>query len=178
MDSLTLAAVDPLTLAAAALSLLAGALPTLLRDLVSRFTWLAPVQEALERIGVVEVPRAPEGNFSERIQRLTASLTEASTDFEGLLHEMEEVATRREAAVSELEAKLTELSRREEELQTRINTLSQTHPRAAQEFIALLEKEQAKGEKRSARRDYALFAAGVVVTILLTFLFNAIGLGS
>jgi uncharacterized protein YlxW (UPF0749 family) len=91
---------------------------------------------------------------------------------------MQNEAARRETAVAELEAKVSELSQREQTLQSRIEVLNQTNPKAAQEFITMMEQRQAVGERRSAKRDYLLFAGGVVVTIGLTLLFNALGIGT
>jgi hypothetical protein len=169
--------VEPITLAVI-VSLLGGALAPPLRDLLSKSDRTAPILRGLQQLGLLTETKASDGAYTERMHKLTGKLHEASNDFEALLGEMEGVAKNRELAVTELEAKLTELSKREETLESRITTLNQTHPKVAQEFIALLEQEQEKGEKRSARRDYMLFAAGVVVTIILTLAFNAIGLGS
>jgi hypothetical protein len=91
---------------------------------------------------------------------------------------MKEEAVRREAAVSQLERKVVELEEREQALQSRVEALSVVRPRAVQEFVGLLEEQQEKGERRSARRDYILFALGVVVTIALTIIFNVLGLGA
>jgi chromosome segregation ATPase len=174
--------VDPITLAAALVSLLTAALVPGFRDLLSKFRWTRPILTRLEQLGLLTETREPAGayesTYAERMQKLSGKLHEASSDFETLLQEMDHVAKQREIAVTELETKLTELSEREQTLESRITTLSQTHPRVAQEFIALLEEGQKEGEKRSARRDYMLFAAGVVVTIVLTLVFNALGFGS
>lgn len=122
-------------------------------------------------------PTAEAGNYKERMLRLTDSLKATSSDFEQLLLEMQQSATNREAAVASLEEKLSDLSGREEVLQQRIAHLDSVQPEAAREFIRLMDQEQARGERRSARRDYTLFAVGVAVTVLLTLLFHAFGIG-
>ena len=70
------------------------------------------------------------------------------------------LARSRESAVQELEAGVQALESREKELQNTIDALGQTPLPVAEHFVQLLER----GEKRSRRRDYILFGAGVGVT--------------
>jgi hypothetical protein len=162
---------EPLTalLAAAALSLASGFLSEVvpaLRRIVLRSLRIDLSQKAAEKT-----------IYQERMTRLTNALRQSSSDFDVLLLDMQEVARSREAAVSVLEAKLSELSDREESMRQRIAQLDAVQPEAAREFVRLMDQEQAKGERRSAKRDYILFATGVIVTVVLTLLFHALGIG-
>ena len=135
-----------------------------------------PIEAIIRRLGG-EPPKAQKATFAERMRIQTQNLQLASAELDELLREMKEEAASREAAVSQLEGKVIELAEREQALQSRVEALSVVSPRAVQEFVTLLEEQQTKGERRSARRDYILFALGVLVTIALTFVFNFLGLG-
>jgi hypothetical protein len=102
----------------------------------------------------------PQKSYGERLSTLTASLTRASSEVDDVLRELAQVARDREAAVKKLEGDLAGLEGREKELKDRIEALQKTPLPVAEHFAKLLES----GERRSARRDYLLFGAGVVVT--------------
>lgn len=138
------------TVLGALTSLLAGALASseLIRKLVR---YLRGVRET------------PPRSYSERLAELTASLTKASRDVDSVLGELGRVAKSREEAVQRLETDLASMEGREKELKEKIATLEQTPLPVAEHFAKLLEA----GEKRSAKRDYLLFGAGVVVTTVI-----------
>jgi prefoldin subunit 5 len=133
-------------------SLIVGVLGVLFRNL---YPWI------MRRLGK-EVPTKTEA-YSQKLARLTASLTEASKEVDGLLAELVQVARQRESAARELEKRLTELEGREAQLQRRIADLQNTPVPVAEHFAALIQP----GEKRSAWRDYSLFVAGVVVSTIV-----------
>ena len=108
-------------------------------------------------------PKEPSKPYSERLAQLTANLTKASREVDNVLAELAQVAGSREAAVQKLEGDLASLESREKELKERINTLEKTPLPVAEHFASLIEA----GEKQSAKRDYALFGAGVVVTTVI-----------
>jgi len=87
-----------------------------------------------------------------------------------VLAELAQVARSRQSAVEELESNLTSLESREKELKAKIEALEKTPLPVAEHFAQLL----AAGERRSARRDYALFGAGVGVTTAIAILIQAI----
>lgn len=127
-----------------------------------------------ERIGklwrhVLRGPEPASRPYSERLTELTASLSKASAEVDSVLAELARVAKERTSAVEKLESGLTALESRERELKNRIDTLQKTPIAVAEHFAKLLEP----GERRSARRDFLLFGAGVaastVVTIIIEF---------
>ena len=115
----------------------------------------------------------PKKTYSERLSELTSSLTKASSEVDGVLREMAQVAEEREASVKNLEEGLTDLEKREKELKEKI-TLLQSVPIPVAEYFARLVEP---GEKRSARRDYILFMAGVIVTTIIAIVLQ-IGFGT
>jgi hypothetical protein len=132
---------------AGALSLLAG-------------TGLDEVQRLLRRLR--HEPTPPK-TYKERLSQLTGDLTKASAELDGVLSELAAVATEREDTVRALEAQLTSLEARELELKRQIELLEQTPMPVAEHFARLLDTR----DRRSARRDYVLFGAGVLVTTIV-----------
>jgi len=144
------------------LGAIASLLGTLTAYLISREAYKARKRE-LAKQGI---------NFRERMEKLTNSLAQASSEVDKILEEMTMVSRVREETLKNLESRLDELSEHEEELQTRIESLQSVSIPAVEHFIEAVEK----GEKRSASRDYILFGAGVIVstviTIVLKLMFN------
>ena len=120
-----------------------------------------------DRVGQESVPTR---QYSERLAELTSSLKEASSEVDTILRELSEVAQKREAAVRQLESDLSVMESKERELKDRIETLARTPIPVADHFAKLLEL----GEKRSARRDYLLFGAGVVITTAIAIIMELI----
>ena len=104
-----------------------------------------------------------EESYSERLTRLTKSLNKSSREVGSVLKELAAVAQSRERAVQNLESELATLEQREQSIKERIEQLQNVPIPVADHFASLVES----GEKRSARRDYMLFGAGVVVTSLI-----------
>lgn len=111
-------------------------------------------------LGVKEPAKKP---HIERLNELTISLTKASHEVDSILIELAQVAKNREESVQKLETDLLSLENREKELKDRIQTLEKTPLPVAEHFAKLLET----GDKRSAKRDYLLFGAGVIVTTII-----------
>ena len=108
--------------------------------------------------------RAPqEKPYSQRLAELSESLVKASSEVDNLLSELTKIAGDREENVRRLETELTQLEKREKQLQQRIQDLEKVPVPVAEHFAALI----ARGEKKSAWRDYILFGAGVLVAVLL-----------
>lgn len=106
-------------------------------------------------------------SYSERLGQLTSSLRQASAEVDSVLSELAQVARDRELAVSELEGQLKDLESKEKTLQERIDHL-QALPLPVAEYFAQL---TGTGERRSARRDYMLFGAGVLVSTVISVIF-------
>ncbi len=108
--------------------------------------------------------------YGERLAELNANLSKASKEVDSILAEMAEVARNREAAVQQLEAGVQALETREKELQKTIDVLEKTPLPVAERFAELVER----GEKRSGRRDYILFGAGVGVTTIIAIIIQLV----
>jgi peptidoglycan hydrolase CwlO-like protein len=106
---------------------------------------------------------APQKTYSERLTELTESLTKASREVDTVLLEVAQVSKDRAEAVRQLEADLATMEGREKELKERIKALEQVPLAVADHFAKLV----APGEKQSAKRDYLLFGAGVVVSTVI-----------
>jgi septal ring factor EnvC (AmiA/AmiB activator) len=116
---------------------------------------------------LVEKPPEPE-SYSQRLAKLTQELTQASSEVDSLLAELAQVARDRENTVQELGNHLAELEQKEAQLQKRIEELQGIPIPAADHFARLVQS----GEKRSAWRDYILFGAGVVVSIIVSLIID------
>ncbi len=111
----------------------------------------------------------PRVSYKERLIELTTGLTKASNEVNNVLAELTKVAKDRERAVSAMETSLTLLESREKELKDKIEVLQNIPIPVAEQFAKLV----APGEKRSSKRDYFLFIAGVAVTTIITIILQA-----
>lgn len=125
------------------------------------------LQDLLKSIGLREKTQKP---YSERLAKLTESLNKASREVDSVLSELSEVANDREKAVQKLGHDLYALAEQEKELKESIRNLEKTPLPVAEHFAKLIETR----EKRSAKRDYLLFSAGVVVTTLIAIIIQQI----
>jgi hypothetical protein len=117
--------------------------------------------------------REKEESYSDKIARLTTSLQKSSEEVDVVLRELASVAKIRASAVSDLESQLQQMTAREQELKKRVEELQATPIPVAEHFAALI----AKGERRSAFRDYSLFGLGVVVSTVIAIALRLAGLG-
>jgi len=111
--------------------------------------------------------------YSAQLKQLTSSLIKASKEVDRVLTELAEVSRDREHAVKNLENNLVSLEKKETELITKIESLENLPLPVADHFAKLIEG----GEKRSARRDYLLFGAGVVVSTVIAIILKLVGWG-
>lgn len=118
-------------------------------------------------------PKRNGQTYSEQLAKLTRSLTDASKEVDRILRDLAEIASNRQASVSKLESGLSQLETKEKELKKRVDTLANLPLPVADHFVQLIQK----GEKRSARRDYALFAAGVVASTIIAIILRLAGWG-
>jgi vacuolar-type H+-ATPase subunit D/Vma8 len=116
--------------------------------------------------------RKKQPSYSERVGRLAESLTSSSREVDSILKEIASVTKERQEAAEELENELERLAENEAELQQRINTLKSVPIPVAEHFAKLMES----GEKRSAKRDYLLFGAGVLTSIVSAIVLKWLGL--
>jgi peptidoglycan hydrolase CwlO-like protein len=122
---------------------------------------------------IVGKQRKKTETYSEKLIKLTSSLTKASAEVDDLLVELSKVASERESAVNKLEADLARLEGDEKQIQQRIKDLKNIPVPVAEHFATIIRQ----GEKRSASRDYLLFGLGVVVSTVIAILLHLAGLG-
>jgi DNA repair exonuclease SbcCD ATPase subunit len=107
--------------------------------------------------------------YSERMNELNKSLTQASANVDKILQEMTTVTTEREEAVKKLEEQ-------QKELESKITALQNVPVEAAEYFSRYLEKN----EENVKRRDYRIFIYGVIaaaiVTVIITIILHFFGL--
>ena len=108
----------------------------------------------------------PEKTYSERLSKLTHSLTSASGEVDSLLNELSRVAKDKEASIRQLQEGLESMEMREKELKNKIQSLEEVPLPVADHFAEILESR----EKRSVIRDYMLFGAGVVVSTVIAII--------
>lgn len=125
------------------------------------------VREALYRIlGKPERKKT----YAERLSELTNSLNNASREVDSILAELSSVTKEKQSSVKQLEQVLSDLEKRENELKDRIAALENVPIPVAEHFAKLMQS----GERRSAKRDYLLFGAGVLVTTLIAIIIQII----
>lgn len=109
--------------------------------------------------------------YSEKLGELLKSLNKSSKEVDDILNELSDVTNERAKALSNLESELLTLESREEEVKKRIQDLENV-PIAAVEHFAKL---TSAGEKKSARRDYILFGAGVIASTVVAIILKLLG---
>ena len=114
--------------------------------------------------------KTPVKTYTERLLELTANLTTASGQVDSILRELSSVAQEKEGLVTKLERSLQGLENREQELRKSIEILQGIPLPVAEQFSRLV----APSEKRSAKRDYILFGAGVVSTTIISLIIQLI----
>ena len=144
-------------------SALEDVLEVLVRGALRRWPFLARL---------AGVPQKPQ-SYAERISELTSDLGKATAALDGILLEMSQVTKERERSIASLEMQVRQLEEREKELNTTIENLKNVPLPVAEHFAALANK----GEKRTARRDYLLFAAGVIVSAIVSIILKVFGIG-
>jgi hypothetical protein len=102
-------------------------------------------------------------SYSSRVSALVETLDKTSSDMDTVLAELASVAKQRSEALKTLEADLQAMEKKEAETKQRIELLASVPIPVADRFAELA----SVGEKRSARRDYVLFAAGVAVSTIV-----------
>ena len=109
---------------------------------------------------------SPEISFSQRLDKLTASLASSSEEVDKVLTEMTLVAKERNLALATLEAQIDALAKRESEMKTKVDELQKVSIPALDYFLQAAESS----EERGAKRDYLLFFAGIVVSAIVSLI--------
>lgn len=111
--------------------------------------------------------------YSERLADVTRRLMKSSSEVDGLLDEMARITKAREQELHRIERQLSQFQEQERSLEERIDALRDTPLPVAEHFARMIER----GEKRSAWRDYILFATGVLLTTVIAIALRLAGLG-
>jgi len=122
------------------------------------------VERLIRKIsGISEAESHAKISYSERLTSLLGKLKESTAEVDTILADLAAVSSARIDAVQRLEADLKALEQKEKSLREMITALEKTPMEAAEYFAKLT----SAGEKRSAKRDYFLFLAGVVVSTII-----------
>jgi len=98
------------------------------------------------------------------------NLIKSASEIDDMLAELTLVARDRNKKIQKLNSEMYELERHKKQLQQRIHELDELPTRVADYFVQLT----AKGERRSALREYLLFGADIVVSVLVAIVFKLI----
>jgi len=134
------------------------------------------------------VEATPESDFGKRIREFALShklieetpepaalfkeLAEASQTMDAVVSRIQKYTAQRELAVQNLESQLSQLTAQEGELREKVRNLQSVPLPAAEYFATLVDKR----ERSSAKRDYALFTAGVVVSVIVAIILKRFGI--
>jgi hypothetical protein len=110
--------------------------------------------------------------YSERLGKLAEELTRSSKQVDKILGEIGVVTSERQSAAEKLERELERLTVSEAEMKKRVDALKDIPIPVAEHFAKLMDI----GEKRNARRDYMLFGAGVLTSIVSAIALKWFGL--
>lgn len=109
-----------------------------------------------------------EETYSQKLNRLMGSLSDASGEVEIILSELELVTRERADRAEKLKTELDKLHIEEQELKQRIDRLQETPIEIAEYFAELSSSK----EGQSRKRDYYLFIAGALVGLLSNIVVN------
>jgi hypothetical protein len=111
-------------------------------------------------------------SYKKRLSATLELLRAAFAEVDKATQDINKLMKEKEKNLDEMELTVTQLTNQEAELKDRVDTLQKVPVEAVRHFEKILDR----GDKRSARRDYFLFGAGVVssivVTIILKFWFG------
>jgi hypothetical protein len=98
---------------------------------------------------------------------LLTRLRSASSEMDSVIHELEATADERIKRVAALEGSINELIEKEKNLKETIQGTEGLSKATAETLGKIVEKQLEKVETPKRRRDYALFAAGVLVSAVV-----------
>ncbi len=151
-----------------------GELLWLLFQFIAPYVLLLLITFAVFKVALrIRARISPEISYADRVSELAISLTDSADKVDSLMREIAEVAVARQGTLQKLQQEIMDLAQRESELKNRIGNLSAVPIPVAEHFAKLLEP----GERRSARRDYLLFALGVIAGGVVSILLKLFGWG-
>lgn len=128
--------------------------------IANKYTWLNKIFE-LEQAET----------FEKRMGNSIQNLRKASADIDVVLAEINKIYEEKESSINLLEDSLLELQSRESILKEKVEALE----KIPIESVKHLEKILDKGDKKSAYRDYFLFALGVIFSVAVTIVLKKLG---
>ncbi len=98
------------------------------------------------------------------------NIRKSALEVDNMLAELSLVVQEKDKAIHKLDFEMRMLERQNKKLIKRNRDLEKVPSRVAEYFVQLT----AKGERRNALRDYLLFGANIVVSIVVTIIFKLI----
>jgi hypothetical protein len=154
---------DPVTLLAGALALAAGRLiPLLLERFPKIRSFLGDRSD--------EVPESTSTQtLTSRANSVIERLRESAVEADQLVAEMDSIAAARALAVAQVEARLQEMAREEKETSERLEALKDMDDKTKAAIASVFNQSLMEEGKRGGKRDYILFAAGVITPYILQY---------
>lgn len=107
------------------------------------------------------------------LARLVNELNKTSSELDDILVDMVQVAQGRGEAAAKLQEEIKRLEQAEEDYLVRIETLKNEPLRVISDLLNELEPNRI----RTPRRDFLIFLAGVVTSVLASIVWSLLGLG-
>jgi hypothetical protein len=110
--------------------------------------------------------------YTGDLSRLVNGLNKTSLELDSILAQIVEVAQNRADAATKLQAEMKRLEEAEEEYLVRIETLKNEPLRVVNDLLNELQPNRI----RTPRRDFMLFLAGVLVSVVVSIALNLLNL--
>jgi|GEM_PF-4451275 len=107
-------------------------------------------------------------SYRQKISKSLTSLKNATGEIDRVIENITEISKEKEKTISELEGQLHTLSIRENELKIKIETMEKVPLESIKYFEDILHKSN----RRDKKRDYFLFAFGVIITTIIAVILN------
>ena len=111
--------------------------------------------------------RSPD-DFKNKINNSLALLKKSTAEIDSVINEVTLISKEKQKAIELLENQLKDLSVQESDLKKKIETLESTPIDSIKYFEEILNKNN----KRDKKRDYMLFALGVLITTIVGIIIN------
>ena len=112
----------------------------------------------------------PQQEAYRSLEELAQELNILAQEFDHAFNETKEIANNRTSALATLETELATLSKKETEMKIRVSELEKVSIPAVEYLLQATEKS----ERRSAKRDYLLFVAGVVASAVVSIIMRIV----
>lgn len=112
-------------------------------------------------------------SYGKKLSELATKIKKTASELDLLLVEVEIITQNRQDKMKSLEENLAQMNSIEVEQRKKIETLAQVKPEAIEYLLEHLEP----AEKRSVRRDYMLFIAGLLFSALIAIILKLLGIG-